>query len=120
MTREATEAGGFAQLHLSLYLASRPSEDTILADVRKHTWIRTGDVRDALAKLMCIDSRCLGGDDNDFLVLHRLQDVYALRWVRNEVVGAAGWSPWPSDPDNSQPPPVSSSFGGASLLQCEM
>jgi hypothetical protein len=119
-TAKESKLTGLAQIHVCLYAATTMSEATIVADLCRHTHLSAGEVEAALSTFNSIDSRVLWGDEKHFVSLHRLLDVYAVRYVRSEATEAHGWSQWPIELKDTCLSDASPALGSASLLQCEI
>jgi hypothetical protein len=115
-----TELSSFVQIHILLY--DWTSLKTIAEDLFRLTPSLFGSVeflRNALEELKVVDGKSLGASENEFAYLHRLNDIVAIRFVRNEPPGNHRWSPWEALFKKGLRKPGSVCLGKASLLQCE-
>lgn len=122
MTTNQIALSGFAQIHVFLYFRIPSSKPAILADLREHapTLSSTIDPATLLKDPPTTDSHFLGHDRFfSFVCAHRLRDVFALRFVRNEPAGAVSWSQWKPYAAVHKLGVTHPRIGCATLLQCE-
>ena len=111
----------FAQMHVHLYVWEPQPVKAIADDLHflvpsLRTPVKT--LRHALDGLSVVDSRLLGESAIEFVYAHRLNDILAIRYVRNERENK--WTKWQSPFRRQTKKRESNYFGHATLLQCEV
>lgn len=111
----------FAQMHIYLYAWESQLLKTIADDLHflvpsLPTPVKA--LQHALDGLSVVESRSVGESATEFVYAHRINDILAIRYVRNERENR--WTKWQSPYRKQRKKRQSNYFGHATLLQCEI
>jgi hypothetical protein len=110
-----------AQMHVYLYAWESQTAKSIADDLHLLVPSLPTDVKalqHVLDGLCVVDSRSVGESVNEFVYVHRLHDILAIRCVRNEL--ANRWTKWQSPRRKQRGKRQSDYFGHTTLLECEI